>query len=127
MVGVVVNNGIVLIELVTRLRNEGMDRITAMLEAGTRRLRPILMTAMTTIVGLLPMAYGTGAASSGISYTPMGRVVAGGLFAGTLLTLFFVPLLYLLIDDLRTSFSGWMAWAMGTTTPSGQPTIEESQ
>ena len=108
LIGVVVNNGIVLIELVTRLRNEGMDRITAMIEAGNRRLRPILMTAMTTIVGLLPMAYGAGANTSGISYTPMGRVVAGGLFAGTLLTLFFVPLLYLLIDDLRTAFAGWV-------------------
>ena len=49
------------------------------------------MTAMTTIVGLLPMAYGSGAATSGISYTPMGRVVAGELFAGTLLTLFLFP------------------------------------
>ena len=71
------------------------------------------MTAMTTIVGLLPMAYGAGANTSGISYTPMGRVVAGGLFAGTLLTLFFVPLLYLLIDDLRTAFAGWVSWARG--------------
>ena len=113
LIGVVVNNGIVLIELVTRLRNEGMDRVQAMIEAGNRRLRPILMTAMTTIVGLLPMAYGAGANTSGISYTPMGRVVAGGLFAGTLLTLFFVPLLYLLIDDLRTAFAGWVSWAKG--------------
>ncbi len=127
LVGVVVNNGIVLIELVTRLRNEGMDRISAMIEAGGRRLRPILMTAMTTIVGLLPMAYGAGANTSGISYTPMGRVVAGGLFAGTLLTLFFVPLLYLLIDDLRSAFSGWVAWAKGNpTSTTAPPPMEES-
>ena len=114
LVGVVVNNGIVLIELVTRLRKEGLDRFEAMVEAGGRRLRPILMTAMTTIVGLLPMAYGSGVNTSGISYTPMGRVVAGGLFAGTLLTLFFVPLLYLLIDDLRSTASGWVSWAKGS-------------
>ena len=126
LVGVVVNNGIVLIELVTRLRNEGMDRLTAMIEAGGRRLRPILMTAMTTIVGLLPMAYGAGANTSGISYTPMGRVVAGGLFAGTLLTLFFVPLLYLLIDDLRGTFAGWISWARGNNTLSSTSSPEES-
>ena len=126
LVGVVVNNGIVLIELVTRLREEGMDRVQAMIEAGGRRLRPILMTAMTTIVGLLPMAYGSGAATSGISYTPMGRVVAGGLFAGTLLTLFFVPLLYLLIDDLRLASAGWVAWAKGSPTNGTPSPMEES-
>lgn len=118
LVGVVVNNGIVLIELVTRLRNRGLDRFDAMIEAGGRRLRPILMTAMTTIVGLLPMAYGAGLNTSGISYTPMGRVVTGGLFAGTLLTLFFVPLLYLLIDDLRITAAGWVAWAKGNKSNS---------
>ena len=126
LIGVVVNNGIVLIELVTRLRNEGMDRLTAMIEAGDRRLRPILMTAMTTIVGLLPMAYGAGANTSGISYMPMGRVVAGGLFAGTLLTLFFVPLLYLLIDDLRNTFAGWVSWARGNKSLTSPSSLEES-
>ena len=97
-----------------------------MIEAGNRRLWPILMTAMTTIVGLLPMAYGAGANTSGISYTPMGRVVAGGLFAGTLLTLFFVPLLYLLIDDLRTAFAGWVNWARGSKSLTSPSTVEES-
>ena len=115
LVGVVVNNGIVLIELVTRLREEGMNKKEALVQAGARRLRPILMTAMTTIFGLLPMAYG-GDATSGISYASMGRVVAGGLFAGTLLTLFFVPLLYLLIDDLRERVSLAVAWAKGKNT-----------
>lgn len=117
LIGVVVNNGIVLIELVTRLREEGMDRYEALIQAGARRLRPILMTAMTTIVGLLPMAYG-GSSSSGVSYAPMGRVVAGGLFVGTLLTLFFVPLLYMLIDDLREAFGRWIAWAKQPTQQS---------
>ena len=77
LIGVVVNNGIVLIELVTRLRREGLPRQQALVEASCRRLRPILMTAMTTIFGILPMAYG-GSGNSGISYTPMGRVVVGG-------------------------------------------------
>ena len=100
LIGVVVNNGIVLIELVTRLRREGLPRQQALVEASCRRLRPILMTAMTTIFGILPMAYG-GSGNSGISYTPMGRVVVGGLTAGTLLTLFMVPVLYSMLDNLR--------------------------
>jgi hydrophobic/amphiphilic exporter-1 (mainly G- bacteria), HAE1 family len=123
LIGVVVNNGIVLIELVTRLRNEGMDRIEALIQGGGRRLRPILMTALTTIFGLLPMAYG-GGSSSGISYAPMGRVVAGGLAAGTLLTLFFVPLLYIILDDIRKGASRWVSWAKGT--PNHQSKAETS-
>ena len=80
------------------------------------------MTALTTIFGLLPMAYG-GESSSGISYAPMGRVVAGGLTAGTLLTLFFVPLLYVLLDDMRTSTNQWIAWARG---PTNKPSSAET-
>ena len=81
------------------------------------------MTAMTTIFGLLPMAMST-AAEGGISYAPMGKVVAGGLATGTFLTLFFVPLLYLLIDDLRGAFAGWVSWARGNKSlPSS---LEES-
>ena len=93
LVGVVVNNGIVYIDLVTRLRNEGTERITALVEAGTRRLRPILMTALTTIFGLLPMAVGD-SSFIGMPYSPLGRVVSGGLATGTLLTLFLLPFLY---------------------------------
>ncbi len=112
LIGVVVNNGIVLIDLVTRLRAEGMPRTEALVEAGRRRLRPILMTALTTIFGLLPMAMGT-ATFVGIPYAPMGRVVAGGLVAGTLLTLFFVPYLYSVLDDMRDSGRRWWAWVGG--------------
>ena len=79
---------------------------------------------MTTIVGLLPMStHGAGANTSGISYTPMGRVVAGGLFAGTLLTLFFVPLLYLLIDDLRALLPDGSVEVVNKSLPSS---LEES-
>ncbi|MCB9759932.1 MAG: efflux RND transporter permease subunit [Alphaproteobacteria bacterium] len=100
LVGVVVNNGIVLVDLVTQLRQQGVDRIEALLLAGQRRMRPILMTALTTIFGLLPMALGT-STFIGIPYAPLGRVVAGGIGAATLLTLFFVPYLYTVLDDLR--------------------------
>lgn len=112
LIGVVVNNGIVLIDVVTRLRAEGMSRTEALVEAGHRRLRPILMTALTTIFGLLPMAMGT-ATFVGIPYAPMGRVVAGGLVAGTLLTLFFVPYLYSVLDDMRDSGRRWWSWVGG--------------
>lgn len=112
LIGVVVNNGIVLIDLVTRLRADGLPRTEALVEAGRRRLRPILMTALTTIFGLLPMAMGT-ATFVGIPYAPMGRVVAGGLVAGTLLTLFFVPYLYSVLDDMRDSGRRWWAWVGG--------------
>ena len=110
LVGVVVNNGIVLIENINRLREEGVERDEAILEGGVRRLRPILMTAMTTIFGLLPMAMST-AAEGGISYAPMGKVVAGGLATGTFLTLFFVPLLYILLDELKAGAVRWVVWA----------------
>ncbi len=109
LVGVVVNNGIVLVDLVTRLRKEGHSRTDALVEAGGRRIRPILMTALTTIFGLLPMALGT-STFIGIPYAPMGRVVAGGMVAGTVLTLFLVPYLYSVLDDMRDSSSRWAAW-----------------
>ena len=120
LVGVVVNNGIVLIDLVTRLRGEGLSRTDALVEAGGRRLRPILMTALTTIFGLLPMALGT-STFIGIPYAPMGRVVAGGMVAGTVLTLFFVPYLYSVLDDMRASGGRWVAWVTGPADPSGAP------
>jgi HAE1 family hydrophobic/amphiphilic exporter-1 len=112
LVGVVVNNGIVYIDLVTRLRRDGMDRTTALIEAGGRRLRPILMTALTTIFGVLPMALGD-SSFVGMPYAPLGRVVAGGLAAGTVLTLFLLPFLYSVLDDARDTSRRWLAWVVG--------------
>ena len=115
LIGVVVINGIVLIELVNRLRSEGKTRIEALIEAGERRFRPILMTTLTTVFGLLPMAFGTPTPGS-ISYTSLGKVVVGGMTAGTLLTLFFVPLLYLALDDMRSGTGKWMCWIRNKDT-----------
>jgi hydrophobic/amphiphilic exporter-1 (mainly G- bacteria), HAE1 family len=116
LVGVVVNNGIVLVDLVTRLRNEKGEgtqaRIDALVEAGGHRLRPILMTALTTIFGLMPMAVGS-STFLGMPYAPLGRVVAGGMVAGTLLTLFLVPFLYTVLDDVRGSAKRWTRWVLG--------------
>ncbi len=100
MIGVVVNNAIVLVDTIRQYRDRGLDRTTALLEAGAHRFRPILMTAATTIGGLIPMAVG-GARMLDISYTPMGRTMIGGLITSTLVTLVAVPLLYTFFDDLR--------------------------
>ena len=110
LIGVVVNNGIVLVDLVTQLRNEGMERTEALVQAGRRRLRPILMTALTTICGLLPMALGT-STFIGIPYAPLARVVGGGIAAATVLTLFLVPYLYSCLDDLRATSSRVVRYA----------------
>jgi HAE1 family hydrophobic/amphiphilic exporter-1 len=103
LVGVVVNNAIVLIDLINQYRNSGMQREQAILVAGMNRFRPIIMTALTTIFGLLPMAVGnTGLV--GIPYTPMGVTLIGGLISSTFLTLFAVPVFYTYFDDLRHFF-----------------------
>lgn len=112
LVGIVVNNAVVLVDLIGQLRREGNERTQAILEAGRRRLRPILMTAMTTICGLMPMAAGT-ASIIGIPYAPLGRALIGGLAASTVLTLFVVPLAYTLFDDLRASFMHLASWRPG--------------
>ena len=114
LVGVVVNNGIVLVDLITQLRSEGLGRVEAVVEAGQRRLRPILMTALTTIFGLLPMALGN-STFIGLPYAPMGRTVISGLIASTVLTLLFVPLLYTLLDDVRGLAKNWFVWMRSTT------------
>ncbi|MBI3270159.1 MAG: efflux RND transporter permease subunit [Planctomycetes bacterium] len=107
LVGVVVNNAIVLVDLVNRLRGEGLGRREAILEAGRDRFRPIWMTALTTLVGLIPMAVGN-SNLMGIPYYPMGRAIMGGLLASTVVSLVVVPLFYDYLDDLRV-FAGRMA------------------
>ena len=94
LVGVVVNNAIVLLDAVNQLRSEGMDRRTALLEAANLRLRPILITASTAGLGLLPLAFGFGAGAE--IQRPMAVAILGGLFTSTLLTLVVIPAVYLL-------------------------------
>jgi HAE1 family hydrophobic/amphiphilic exporter-1 len=98
LIGVVVRNGIVLIDRVHQLREMGVDRTEALLRAGNDRLRPILMTAATTILGLAPLALGS-SALLGLSYYPLARAVIGGLAASTILTLIILPFVYSLFDD----------------------------
>jgi HAE1 family hydrophobic/amphiphilic exporter-1 len=100
LVGIVVKNAIVLVDRVQQLRVAGMERDLAVVTGGRERLRPILMTAATTLVGLIPMAVGdTGLV--GIPYYPLGRAVIGGLIASTALSLVLVPVLYTWLDDLK--------------------------
>ncbi|MFT5368435.1 MAG: HAE1 family hydrophobic/amphiphilic exporter-1 [Candidatus Latescibacterota bacterium] len=102
LIGVVVNNAIVLVDMINRLRLSGMDRTEAILEAGFNRFRPILMTTCTTVFGLLPMAIGS-STMMGMPYAPLGITMMGGLLVSTLLTLFVIPLFYMFLDDLSVS------------------------
>ncbi|MBT8048195.1 MAG: efflux RND transporter permease subunit [Gammaproteobacteria bacterium] len=96
LAGIVVNNAIVLVDLINKLRERGMERISAVREAARLRLRPIMMTTLTTVLGLLPMALGLGEGAE--MRTPMAVTVIGGLLTSTLLTLVVVPVMYSLLD-----------------------------
>lgn len=99
LVGIVVNNGIVFVDYANKLLNKGMNRFEAVIEAGRTRLRPILMTACTAIIAMIPMAIGGG--EGGEIYAPMGRAVIGGLTVGTFLTLFVIPCLYIVFGRFK--------------------------
>jgi hydrophobic/amphiphilic exporter-1 (mainly G- bacteria), HAE1 family len=100
LAGIVVNNAIVLVDYTNLLRREHNYSLRQALEvSGRRRLRPILMTTLTTVLGLVPMALGLGEGSE--LQVPMARVVIGGLLSSTLITLLFVPTLYMMIEGKR--------------------------
>ena len=92
LIGIVVKNGIVLIDYITLNRERGMSITKSVLHAGKSRMRPVLMTSLTTILGMVPMAVGTGEGAE--MWRPMGVAVIGGLTFSTILTLLFVPTLY---------------------------------
>lgn len=99
LIGIVVNNAIVLVDYINLLRREqGMDVIPAVIEAGRLRLRPILMTTLTTVLGLLPLSFGLGAGAE--IQASLARVVIGGLTASTLVTLVFIPIVYISMNSL---------------------------
>ncbi len=97
LVGIVVNNAIVLIDYINKLRARGLELKNAVIQAGKTRLKPILMTTLTTIFGMLPMSLGIGSGSE--IRAPMGRAVVGGLTTSTLVTLVLIPVLYHLIES----------------------------
>lgn len=122
LIGVVVNNGIVLVDHVNNLRHSGLARNDAIVEAGRDRLRPILMTVATTIVGLAPLAVGTTqVGGDGPPYYPMARAIIGGLAFSTVVSLLVVPALYVYFDNLAAWGRKVMRTARGgRRMPAGQ-------
>lgn len=106
LLGVVVNNAIVLIDFVNQARAQGMSREEAIVQAGRLRFRPIMMTSLTTIGGLLPLAM-TEPTGEGIAYQGFGQALLGGMTTATLLTLLVVPVTYCYLDDLREAAAVW--------------------
>ncbi|HEU5282865.1 MAG TPA: efflux RND transporter permease subunit, partial [Burkholderiales bacterium] len=102
LMGLVTKNAILLVDFVNRARADGTPRAQAVLMAGRIRLRPILMTTLAMVFGMMPLALGLGA--SGEQRAPMGQAVIGGVLASSLLTLVVVPVLYTYIDDA----AGWV-------------------
>jgi multidrug efflux pump len=99
LIGLVTKNSILLVEYANQLKEKGMATLDAVREAGRIRLRPILMTSVATIMGAIPIAYGLGAGS--ISRRPLGYAIVGGLLFSTALTLFLIPVVYVLFDGVR--------------------------
>ncbi|MFA7216332.1 MAG: efflux RND transporter permease subunit, partial [Bacillota bacterium] len=98
LTGIVVNNAIVLVDYINTLRSRGTERNEAILKAGPVRLRPILMTTLTTILGLIPMALGLGEGAE--LQAPLSTAVIGGLLFSTVLTLVVIPVMYTIVDDM---------------------------
>jgi HAE1 family hydrophobic/amphiphilic exporter-1 len=114
LMGVVVNNGIVMIEHINNLRRRGMSRTDALVEGSRERLRPILMTMGTAILAMIPIAWGnTQMGGDGPAYYPMARAIAGGLAFSTVVSLLFLPTIYAILDDLRGGTSRLMKRARG--------------
>jgi HAE1 family hydrophobic/amphiphilic exporter-1 len=102
LIGIVTKNSILLVDYTNTLRSRGMEKVEAVLQAGPTRFRPILMTAGSTIIAVLPVAIGT--SEGGESRAPMAVAVIGGMLTSTFLTLLVIPVVYLLLDD----FASWL-------------------
>jgi len=122
LIGVVVNNGIVLIDHVNNLRKTGMSIEDAIIEGGRERLRPITMTALTTVLGLLPMALGSSHIGDA-QYYPLARAVMGGLISSTFLTLLVLPAYYVMGERLKAWWHAVLARSRGAQ---GVPGMEEA-
>jgi HAE1 family hydrophobic/amphiphilic exporter-1 len=119
LAGIVVNNAIVLVDYVNTLRQRGLPREEAIVTAGTVRLRPILMTTATTVLGLLPMALGLGDGAE--IRTPMAIAVISGLLTSTVLTLLVIPSVYALLDRAREAALGGSAAGVAAERVAAEP------
>jgi len=104
LMGLVTKNGILLIDFVNKERESGADRLTAILTSARVRIRPIIMTTCAMIFGMMPLALAIGEGAE--QRAPMAHAVIGGLITSTLLTLFVVPVVYTLLDDLAVRVTG---------------------
>ncbi len=105
LVGIVVNNGIVMVDYINQLRHKGKELYQAVEEGGRVRLRPVLMTASTTILGMVPLAFEWGSGSE--NWAPLARAVIGGLTTSTLLTLLIVPIMYVIFENIGNRVRQW--------------------
>jgi hydrophobic/amphiphilic exporter-1 (mainly G- bacteria), HAE1 family len=119
LMGLVVKNGILLVDFTNHQRAEGLDRNAALLSAARIRLRPIIMTTVAMIFGMLPLAFALGEGSE--ARAPMARAVIGGLVTSTLLTLFVVPVVYTLLDDAGV----WLRKRRAARVPAGHGRVGE--
>ena len=118
LIGIVVTNAIVLLDLVERLRAEGRSTKDALIEGGRTRVRPILMTALATILALIPLAAGFNQGS--IIAAELGTVVIGGLFSATFLTLLVIPAVYSLVDGLKVRIARRLGGGDVADAPAGE-------
>ena len=134
LAGIVVNNNIVLVDYIMQLRERGMSKLDAIIEGGATRLRPVLLTALTTVIGLIPLTLGLGVDFVGLIadmrpdfqfgsentqfWGPMGTAIISGLTFATFLTLVIVPVMYSVFDSL----SGRIGRATSTAAPGGPTT-----
>ena len=114
LVGLVTKNSILIVEFANQLRAQGKELVAATIEASQKRFRPILMTAVSTIVGILPIALGSGA--GGESRAPLGVAVVGGMLFSTLLSFFVVPAVYVAVERVRLRTRGGRQ-AIGSHSP----------
>lgn len=122
LMGVVVNNGIVMIEHINNLRRGGMGRTQALVEGSRERLRPIMMTMGTAILAMVPISLtNTQMFGNGPEYAPMARAIAGGLAFSTVVSLLFLPTIYAVLDDLRNAVTRLIRRARGLGVVAGTP------
>jgi HAE1 family hydrophobic/amphiphilic exporter-1 len=122
LMGVVVNNGIVMIEHINNLRRRGMSRTDALVEGSRERLRPIMMTMGTAILAMVPIALSTSDTGNNMpAYYPMARAIAGGLAFSTVVSLLFLPTIYAILDDLRHGTARVIARARRRRGEGGAP------
>ncbi len=107
LVGIAVNNGIVLVDYINQLRKDGLELIDAVKQASSARMRPVLMTATTTILGMVPLAVELGSGAE--TWSPLARAVIGGLTTTTILTLVVIPVIYIIVERFEDKVKGWFS------------------